>query len=254
MANGESNVEPVGTRAEFAASMLKSYIFQNGLKPGDRIPSEADLATQLNVSRPTLREAIRGLSLGGLLEAKPRVGTRVRQFDYGQIAQALVAHLYLGEVDLRTILEARAALELAALPLIARRVTSDQILHMREIENQFEKATRGGGKTHVEYDLQLHASLLEASGNQLLASMVGLLRGFFDHPLLEDSIIRRHFDAAEQERTINEHRLLIEALAARDVELATRVLQEHFDRQIRWLDQESTDVQEQDQEGREGLD
>ncbi len=237
MVNGESHPVAGETRAEFAASMLKNYIYENGLKPGDRIPSEADLAVQLKVSRPTLREAIRGLSLGGLLEARPRIGTRVREFDYDQITEAMVAHFYLGEVDLRTILEARAALELAALPLVASRVTSEQIAQMREIENEFEKVTQRGGHDHVEYDLRLHASLLEASGNKLLASMVGLLRGFFDHPLLEDTIITRHFDNAEQERTINEHRLLIEALAARDVALATRVLKEHFDRQLRWLDQ-----------------
>lgn len=241
MSNGnhESVYGRSRTRADLVARELQNYIYSNGLKPGDRIPSESELAATLNVSRSTLREAIKGLTLNGLLEARPRTGTRVREFSYDRVSEALVAHFYLTEgVDLREILEARAALELSALALVIKRITPDQIRELREIESRFEEASRQGDDSHIELDFRLHAAFLKASGNRLLAGMVELLRAFFAHPALEESIIRRHYDEAERERTTNEHRLLIEAVAASDLALATRVLNSHFDRQLRWLDEE----------------
>ena len=70
---------------------VQQYIYSNRLKPGDRLPPECDLAKQLQVSRPTLREALRGLAVSGLVEARPRSGTRVREFAYEQVVDALVA-------------------------------------------------------------------------------------------------------------------------------------------------------------------
>ncbi len=238
-ANRLEQADRPSTRAEYVVRQVKEFIYSNRLKPGDRIPSESELASTLNVSRSTLREAIKGLSLSGLLEAKPRTGTRVRRFSYDQMSEALVAHFYLSDkVDLREILEARAALELSALALVVQRINSEEITELREIESQFEEATKANGN-HIELDLALHAAFLRASGNRLLGSMVELLIAFFSHPSLEEAIIKRHYDQAEQERTINEHRLLIEAVAARDLQLATRVLHSHFDRQLKWLENEN---------------
>ena len=228
------------TRADYVVGRLRNYIFSNGLKPGDQLPSEHDLAQQLDVSRPTIREAIKGLSVSGLLEARPRTGTRVREFTYDQIVDPLVAHFFLDDTSLREILEARAALEMSALPLVIRRVTTEQIVEMREIQAKFERTHHDNGN-HVQLDLKLHQAVLAATGNRLLMSMVGLLRAFFAHPHLEDAIIRRHYDREEQERTINEHRLMIEAFAARDGALASRVMEEHFNRQLRWLEREEED-------------
>ena len=193
----------------------------------------------MNVSRPTLREAINGLAVSGLVEAKPGAGTRVRAFSYDQAVDALVAHFFLADLSLREILEARAALEVSAVPLIMKRVGSEAIDRMRAIEQEFERATTENGN-HVELDLSLHGEFLAATGNRMLASMVGLLRAFFAHPGLEELIVKRHFDRAEQARTINEHRLVIEAFAARDADLARKVLIEHFDRQLRWLKNDET--------------
>lgn len=226
-----------GTRADHVVRQVKNYIFANRLKPGDRLPGEYDLARQLNVSRPTLREAIKGLSVSGLLESRPRSGTRVREFAYEQVVEAMIAQFFLSDLSLREVLEARAALELAALPFVLKRISPEQIADMRDVQTRFESATRGNGD-HIELDLRLHEMFLAASGNRLLSNMVGLLRAFFAHPSLEDAILKRHFDQEEIDRTVHEHRLLIEAAAAHDDSLATRVLREHFDRQLRWLEAE----------------
>lgn len=226
------------TRAARIVHQVRDYIYTNRLKPGDRLPAEHDLAKQLNVSRSTLREALKGLTANGLLESRPRSGTRVRKFSYEQVVEPLVAHFYLSELTIREVLEARAALELAGINHVVQRATPEQIEGLRKIEASFEAST-GGPVSHHEWDLKLHEALLAASGNRILASMVGLLRAFFDHPALkEDSVITRHLDEAELAMTTNEHRLVIEAVAARDVELANRVMREHFGRMIRWLDNE----------------
>lgn len=225
------------TRAERIVGQVRTYIYANRLRPGDRLPSECDLARQLQVSRSTLREALKGLTVSGLLESRPRCGTRVRKFSYDQVVESMVAHFYLSDLTLREVLEARASMELAALTYVIKRATPDHIAQMRAIEAKFEEATHSNGR-HIDLDLKLHETFLAASGNRLLSSMVGLLRAFFAHPSLEEMIIQRHFGEDERSRTINEHRLLIEAVAARDSDLAARVLREHFDRQLRWLEGE----------------
>ncbi len=222
------------TRTDHVVRQVKNYIFSNGLKPGDRIPGEYDLARVLKVSRPTLREAIKGLSVSGLLESRPRIGTRVREFTYDQVTDALVAHFHLSNLDLREILEARSALELATMPYVVERAAPADVEEMRAIELEFERATRAGWD-HLSLDLKLHAKFLEASGNRLLANMVGLLQAFFAHPRLDEMIVQRHFDEAEQQRTIQEHQIMIEAISHRDVSRAVATLRDHFDRQLEWL-------------------
>jgi GntR family transcriptional repressor for pyruvate dehydrogenase complex len=218
------------------AQHVREYILAHGFKPGDRLPGEHVMAQRFKVSRPTLREAIKALAGTGLLESRPRTGTRVREFSYQQVADTLVNHFYLGDQrGLREILEAREMLELGAVPLITKRITAEQIDELRAIEAQFERAM-AAQTNYNDLDLTLHERFLQATGNQLMASMVGLLRAFFAHPLHAEVIVHQHLDEAERALTIQEHRLVIEALAARDAAKATDLLREHFERQIRWLD------------------
>lgn len=241
MSKQRTNVSPVTrTRADYAVHQVRSYIFSNGLKPGDQLPGEYELAKHLKISRPTLREAIKGLSVSGLLESRPRTGTRVSEFAFERVVEAIVDHFYLSELDLTEILEARASLELAALPFVIRRATPEQLAAMRAIEARFEEAIEHPERLdHLEAavreDLLLHEAMMRATGNRLLANMVGLLRAFFSHPQLKTDILERHFDAAEQRTTAEEHRKLIQAIALRDQALASHVLHEHFERQFGWL-------------------
>ncbi len=226
---------PRQTLADHVVRQVREYIYSNGLKPGDRLPGEHEMAERLKISRATLREAIKGLTVSGLLEARPRTGTRVREFTYDRVVDAMVTHFHLSELRLGEVLEARAALELAAVPFAVQRITPAQIDEMREIERRFEAALIEGDH-YNELDIALHEKLLEATGNRLLANMVGLLRAFFSHPLHRKLIVERRFDRDEQELTSREHRLLVDALAARDVAAATQVLHDHFWRQLSWLE------------------
>lgn len=235
------------TRADYAVNQVRSYIFSNGLKPGDQLPGEYELAKHLKVSRPTLREAIKGLSVSGLLESRPRTGTRVSEFAFERVVEAIVDHFYLCELDLTEILEARASLEMAALPFIIRRATPEQLANMRAIEATFEEAIArpehpDSLELAVREDLLLHEAMMRATGNRLLANMVGLLRAFFSHPQLKTDILEQHFDAAEQRTTAEEHRKLIQAIALRDQDMATHVLREHFGRQLGWLQEQRPNV------------
>lgn len=224
------------TRAARIVTQVRDYIYTNRLRPGDRLPAEHDLARQLNVSRSTLREALKGLTANGLLESRPRSGTRVRKFSYEQVVEPLVAHFYLSDLTIREILEARAALELASIGYTVQRANPEQIEELREIEARLEQVAQSG-LSHHDLDLKLHEALLAASGNRLLASMVGLLRAFFRHPALqEDSAFTHHLDATELAMTTHEHRLVIKAITTRNVDLAVRAMREHFGRMIRWLD------------------
>ena len=219
------------------AEHVREYIFDNGFRPGDRLPAEQELARQFKVSRGTLREAIKALAVAGLLESKPRAGTRVREFSYKRVTDTIVNHFYLGaKRGLEQVLEVRAMLELSALPLVVHRINAEQIDELWALESDFEEAVARRGDVN-QRDMAFHAAILRATGNELMIGMVGLLRAFFTHPLRIQLMHERfEIDEAERTSTIEEHRSLIEALAVRNTEEATSALKKHFGRAITWLE------------------
>ncbi|MGW1626656.1 FadR/GntR family transcriptional regulator, partial [Streptomyces sp. NPDC002172] len=122
-----------GTVTQRAIERIKAMIAEGRLEPGQRLPTERDLAAQLGMSRSSMREAIRALTVLGVLEARHGSGIYVTQLEAGDLLETfgVVADLSRGP-RLVELLEVRRVLESTATALAAARITADQLA---EVEN-----------------------------------------------------------------------------------------------------------------------
>ncbi len=159
-----------------AIERIKAMIVSGELRPGDRLPKEADLAAQLGLSRNSLREAVRALSLVRILDVRQGDGTYVTSLEPAALLDGLSFI-----VDLRhdaTVLEffeVRRILEPAATALAAQRIGLETVDALRD--HLAEVGDASAVEDLVENDLEFHRRVAEAAGNSVLCSLVDALCG-----------------------------------------------------------------------------
>ena len=119
---------------------LRQQILSGSWKPGDKLPSENELAAQFGVSRVTVRNALQKLSGLGLLETRFGEGSFIRGPESGAALNQLVPMLYLGRETLRDILTFRRMVEGPICEIACRRATDGEIAQLRELLGQMERA------------------------------------------------------------------------------------------------------------------
>lgn len=164
-------------------------IVSGELPAGSQLPNEADLAAQLNVSRGGVREAVKALAAKGLVEPRPRLGTRVLPREMWNLMDRDVISWYsrLARADFLTdLLELRLMVEPGAAQLAAERASEEQIA---ELESAYQRMHQHAPElpeheeVFVEADLAFHLILLRASGNQLIEQLGRLLETSLYHGL-----------------------------------------------------------------------
>ena len=106
------------SKSEQIVDHLLSYIIEEKLSPGEKLPSEEELCCRFHVSRVSVREGLRGLKFLGLVESAPRRGTTLKEMDFAMLTRALGFQIAVSPVSKQQLLEARLAVELGALELI----------------------------------------------------------------------------------------------------------------------------------------
>jgi GntR family transcriptional regulator, transcriptional repressor for pyruvate dehydrogenase complex len=215
---------------ETAIERLRELIASGTLRPGDRLPPEAELAAQLGASRNTVREAVRALVTARVLDVRRGDGTYVTSlrpellFDgIAFAAEMLQADYSLELIAVRRILEG-AASGLAARNIDAQRIAelTDCLDHMRQAETH---------EVMVEYDEQFHALVAAAAGNATLAS---LLAGVSSQTI-RARVWRGNVDRGVVARTISQHEDILTALVAGDPELAEATATVHVATTEAWI-------------------
>ncbi len=205
-----------------AADLIKQYIIVQNLVPGDRLPTETQLAETLGISRLSVREATKSLEFLGIVQSKTGVGLTVGRIDMGRVTEHLGFHAGLLDVDPQQLIDSRVILETGVLPHVARRMAIDKSIEqrLRALLDRF-RSTRDL-KTWIELDIQFHRSLLEASGLQPLVAFGDLLHIFFRR--FRESVKKGGWKVG-----IDSHQRLVDLLAADDVEAATAELRQHIE-------------------------
>ena len=194
---------------ELVFEALREAIVDGTLAPGERL-MEAQLAEELGVSRTPVREAIRKLELAHYVVMVPRRG-------------AYVADISLK--DVADVFEIRGALEALAAELAAERASEDEIERMERLLVQIGQAVEAKDVAAVvELDTQFHDTLLKASRNERLYVIISQLR-----EQIQRFRTRTLSNPARMKVAVEEHRRLVEALAARDADLARRLAAEHIE-------------------------
>ena len=140
------------------------------MRPGDRLPPERELAQQFEVSRASVREAMRLLDIKGLVTIRPGAGTFITDDSVEAIVQAFSSLLSDGDSATGDVFEMRLLLEPHVVSLAAQRATGDDLRRMERILGS-QQADIAGGGTGVELDAAFHYAIAEATKNTALVAV-----------------------------------------------------------------------------------
>ena len=139
-----------GLRTRELSHAIIGELLSKGLRPGDRLPTENELAAMFSVSRPTLRQSLKVLEFSGIIESVPRRGTILKQANPGALAPLFAAHMALGSAEsdpsaeINTLAEARWLVERSLAILAVERRTDADLAAMDRAITDFEAAFTGG--------------------------------------------------------------------------------------------------------------
>ena len=223
LADGPEPTSPATERAGSSGSrvhdslvnVLGRRILGGEHKPGDMLPREDELCSTLGVSRTSLREAVKVLSAKGLIEARRRVGVRVRPRDDWSLLDPVVLSWHPGiqhdEELMAGLIEARRIFEPAAAELAARRASGSDLA---AIETAFAAMTSSVPNHFDRYckaDLAFHRAVIRASHNVVLKGMAGLMEA-----ALNASFSVTNTFMERQARALAVHGRVLEAIRLRD--------------------------------------
>jgi GntR family transcriptional regulator, transcriptional repressor for pyruvate dehydrogenase complex len=215
-----------------AIEKIKEMIISGALQPGDRLPREADLAQRLGLSRSSLREAVRALSLVRILDVRQGDGTYVTSLDAALLLDALsfVIELHQDQSVLE-LLEARRLLEAEAAGLAAVRIAPEQVAELRSLIEAMPACT--DVEEFVENDIGFHRTIAEAAGNGVLAKLLESLSS----RTIRARIWRAITQSGAIDRTVAEHQAICDAIEHQSPELARAWMSVHVASVEAWLRQ-----------------
>ena len=191
------------------------------LQPGDALPSERELAERYGVGRSSVREALRMLESRGLIESRGS-GTFVIAQWRNPFQQPLSLVVAGEDVDRTQLFEVRRMLEAEAAALAAKRRSLGDLELMHEATDEMEAAI-DSSQAYVAADIRYHLVIAEATGNRLLLHLMQAIR----ERLTETFGTVFQFPGGPA-RSVEQHRLITQAIAAEDAEQARRLMTEHI--------------------------
>jgi GntR family transcriptional repressor for pyruvate dehydrogenase complex len=221
------------------AELLLETILNEGLQPGDRLPSERELGEQFGVSRTVIREAVRALAAKGVIDVRTGSGLRVAAVDGSAVSESMSLYLRGGALEYPKVHEVRKSLEVEIAGLAAERAMPDDVAVMRDICERMEELVETDVEEASRLDLEFHRAIAAATSNDLYL----LLLDSIGEALLE---VRR--DNLRQPPAVADalasHRAILDRIDAHDREGARQAMSEHLDNvEAHWRASHGTVVQ-----------
>lgn len=211
------------------ATQILALIRQGEFPPGERLPAERELALKLGVSRPSLREALIALEIGGQVEI--RMGSGVYVCEASADGAGTVDALGDSPSEL---MQARAAIEGSVIVLATARMTAAMLDRLRRTVERMRRLA-AAGKSPVEADRQFHMLIAEAAGNSVLSRYMAELFDSRHDPIA--AAMRGHAESAQTWTVaVQEHEAVLKALQAGDPIAAQTAIRAHLmASEERWL-------------------
>lgn len=212
---GERPAARAGSLHGMVVERLGFLIAAGEFKAGDVLPNADELSARLGVGRSVLREGLKVLSGKGMIEARPKTGTRVRpRSEWNHLDPDLLAWRYASPnlEDVASIFDLRRAIEPAAAAMCARKATLQQIAQIGAVLKEME-ATADDSDRFAGPDLSFHQALLRFTGNELIASLASVVEMalMISFRLSDDSF-------GGQRHSLPLHKAVLERIEARDEE------------------------------------
>jgi len=224
---GEGSTEQV-------VAFVRGLIDRGRLRPGDRLPGERELATQIGVSRPSVRAGLHALAAMGVVRSRHGSGTYIPDGPPSLGSEPLSFLAALHGFTRDEMYETRRILETEAAGLAAERATSEHLATLaEEVAGLF--ANRDNPHQFLVHDINFHRAVADAAKNPIVGALVGMVSALYYErrkataERASDSDLR---DAAEA------HRRIYQAIRARDADRARRAMSDHLLQASRYQAQE----------------
>jgi GntR family transcriptional repressor for pyruvate dehydrogenase complex len=208
---------------DLVVTRLNTYVVESGLKLGDRLPSERDLADALRVSRPTVREALRTLEAVGKLEIRKNAGSFVLSPGGDAIVRQLKTAAPIDIDSLPNLLQVRAAIEDRVVKLVAENPDSDLSEVRMALQQEADEMRRG---TRSPFNFRFEHALGKQTGNPLLAELQRAIHEFWVLAWSECGVIPNEPDPS----VLTQHQEILEAIERHDAPTARERMANHFER------------------------
>lgn len=204
-------------------SAIKDYIQRHKLQPHDALPSEGDLAKALEVSRNSVREAVKALESMGILETRRGSGVFVSSFSFDPLLNNLPYGL-MGDVqNITELLDIRQILELAKIKSAIEHLTHEQVTEFDSIlDKMYQKAKQG--ESFPEEDREFHHLLFQNVNNNVLLKLIDIfwlaVRKASEHlPMIDPNPMK----------TYQDHVDIVNAVKTKDIAMARIALDQHYE-------------------------
>ncbi len=208
---------------ELVADRLLALIAARRLQPGDPIPAERELVESYRVGRSSVREALRMLESRGLIEARGNGSFAVSEFR-SSLGESLGLLLSVDETDARELFEVRRILESETAALAAERREPEHLVRMAAAIEEMEKGL-DNEQSYIAADLSFHLIIAEASGNRLASHLMHAIRG-----QMQEALGTAFLVPGGPQRSVFQHREILEAIEARRPDEARLVMHAHIQR------------------------
>ncbi len=201
---------------------MKDQLINGNWRPGEKLPSETELAGMFEVSRITVRNALQRLNTQGFIETRVGEGSFVKKANIGeQIISVLLPEVYLQPHSVEEVLTFRSAIEVETAGIAALSATSTQIAGLKDCYMKHSNLKRSEIPSYAQIDLDFHYKIAEMTNNSLIVATYELLGDILRTAMIQ--IVEAGLDNG-----LPYHKRLVEAIEARDEKAAIITMKEHM--------------------------
>lgn len=211
------------TVAEAISAEILDLLRQKELKPGDKLPPERELAEMLGVSRPSLREALRALSIMKVVEVRQGDGTYVSALKPEELVKHLEFVFMLDDSTMLQLFEARKIVEVGNVSLAAQRISDEELAALHDCLEKSERSV-DDPEAFMQADIELHEIITRAADNPLLErfmASIGTLSRASRHKTTHMTGVTA--------TAVEDHRQIVNALQAHDPQAASAAMLCHLE-------------------------
>jgi GntR family transcriptional regulator, transcriptional repressor for pyruvate dehydrogenase complex len=213
------------TLADQAARNLMAFIQSQALKPGSFLPPETQLAADLGVSRPIIREALKSLEGKGIIEVVSGKGSVIKPLDGEQLELYFQRAIQIESEAIIDLLELRKGIEVQSAVLAAQRCTPDEIAVLAQIVAEMRRNLHDSD-AYVELDMAFHNQIAVMTRNTMIRTLVRALRVAINSTINE-SMFRKQTDEQLEHVQVG-HEAILASLELGDAEKSGRAMTAHF--------------------------
>ncbi len=215
----------------YVVKKIEQALIRKEIKPGDFLPPEAVLASDLNVGKSSVREALKMLQAMGVVDIRQGQGTQIRTQLGERLINPLVFQLIIENSNPRDVAELRMMFEPAYTLLALENATQEDIDRIHEMHNRFEKAIGQGTET-AEDDIGFHMAILKATHNQFVIRLGQTILELFKPAMIKSL-------KGNPEAALHDHSQILEAFRNRDRKKLNQAIVKSFENWRTGLDPET---------------